>query len=1203
MDRMLTIGKIDREAARTYYIKYADEANPGIWVGSAVEQLGFSEGQVADQTIVASLLAGGRVTAEAISLARQQNVPLPKLPTMPVRHDHRAGFDLTFSAPKTVSVLAAAIENPDKKRLVIQAHDDAVRLAVHFVEQEAGRVRLHHIGVPAEMVGVAYRHWTSRSNDPQLHTHVLIPNLGAASLDLPTSWTDDDVPPETEPPDDYQVESEIPPAPSNEPAPKQGLLSRLIKRQPTDEAITNVADDAPPETTPPPDDVVSNEPDTIWRALDFRQALTLHHAAGAIYRAELRKNLSNAGIRFKKINNNWEIQGLGELKYDDVPLVKAFSQRSQRIEKERLAWETKNPDKKVTSKVLHLLGIRSRQTKVDVEVAMDTMQSYTLNRLLIDFGVDQDYLNGLFDNSTDKGPSSHRTMIDQAKEGDLSQLARHLFKNEEISSLSKKSHFSRQDMITAIAEIPSDGYDSSGIIRTANNLLSSDHCVALISSLEPGPSLSSVTVAQQVHPNLRYSTKEVLKEEAELISISQDVTSTGSLKSTPDTADLTEEQSNAVNHVVGRSNRIVLVAGAPGAGKTSLLAKASEAWKEAGWNVIGLAHQAQRASDLAAIPGVSWGRTIDSTLKRIAEEKLVIPDHSVIILDEAGATDRKRLLAVARLCRQTDSKLILVGDDRQAEPIEHGGTFSMLISLQGGTRLEGNRRQLYTHERNAINLARQGRGAEAIKWMQSEGRIMLCADEHSAVAAATEEVLSSLSQNVEGLAICHTNDQVRAVNATVHFALSNQGVLGKVAGEGKDGQEMREGERVAFGKNGTFYGRSVQNGTYGRIVNSTKDAIVVIPEKEEGKPPIHISRDWAKEHLSLGYAMTASKSQGVTVRGNAVVLGIETMDSSTALVAISRARLKTSIVSLCGRDELTGRITEDQQKVALNLLASKLTAEVVPNSATELLHDEAQAAKWARTLGSNGCLRLAALWRGWASGKPPAIDTSSIEHDEATLASPTATEEEKAEAQSRITFAEVVKERNITLQSAKGRSVAVDSAYAERQAEIAERAHELSLYGIDYIGPAYTVPQPTSKLSSDVPLNLPSVGTPSNMERPMEASTNVVGGAVLGLAKQKGIDLVKAAQIYAQEHDISKYDVSSLALSAQCARVAGLVATNSTRTRAYPRIDPQVKIAIDSGVAIERSDNRQSPDDSRSSRQSSNAPEAPGLQRSLRQSP
>jgi hypothetical protein len=33
---MLTIGKIDREAARTYYIKYADEANPGIWVGNAV---------------------------------------------------------------------------------------------------------------------------------------------------------------------------------------------------------------------------------------------------------------------------------------------------------------------------------------------------------------------------------------------------------------------------------------------------------------------------------------------------------------------------------------------------------------------------------------------------------------------------------------------------------------------------------------------------------------------------------------------------------------------------------------------------------------------------------------------------------------------------------------------------------------------------------------------------------------------------------------------------------------------------------------------------------------------------------------------------------------------------------------------------------------------------------------------------------------
>ena len=118
--------------ARTYYTKYANEANPGIWLGNAVAKLGFSEGQIVDPRIVSSLLAGGRVTAEAITLARQRNVLLPKLPTMPVRHDHRASFDLTFSAPKTVSVLAAAIEDPDKKRLVIQVHDDAVRSAVNI---------------------------------------------------------------------------------------------------------------------------------------------------------------------------------------------------------------------------------------------------------------------------------------------------------------------------------------------------------------------------------------------------------------------------------------------------------------------------------------------------------------------------------------------------------------------------------------------------------------------------------------------------------------------------------------------------------------------------------------------------------------------------------------------------------------------------------------------------------------------------------------------------------------------------------------------------------------------------------------------------------------------------------------------------------------------------------------------------------------
>ena len=94
-----------------------------------------------------------------------------------------AAIDLTFSAPKSVSVLHA-VAGGEMSAELSEAHERAVAAAVSYLEREACLTRRGHAGgerVAGEgSVAAAYRHRLSRAGDPQLHTHVVAANLTRA---------------------------------------------------------------------------------------------------------------------------------------------------------------------------------------------------------------------------------------------------------------------------------------------------------------------------------------------------------------------------------------------------------------------------------------------------------------------------------------------------------------------------------------------------------------------------------------------------------------------------------------------------------------------------------------------------------------------------------------------------------------------------------------------------------------------------------------------------------------------------------------------------------------------------------------------------------------------------------------------------------------------------------------------------------------
>ena len=95
-------------------------------------------------------------------------------------HQHRAGFDLTLSAPKTVSLEALLYGD----RRVLGAHDAAVKATLDWLERDLLQTRSYdpvtrqRPRVAANgLVAAGFRHLTSRDEDPQLHTHCIVANM------------------------------------------------------------------------------------------------------------------------------------------------------------------------------------------------------------------------------------------------------------------------------------------------------------------------------------------------------------------------------------------------------------------------------------------------------------------------------------------------------------------------------------------------------------------------------------------------------------------------------------------------------------------------------------------------------------------------------------------------------------------------------------------------------------------------------------------------------------------------------------------------------------------------------------------------------------------------------------------------------------------------------------------------------------------
>jgi conjugative relaxase-like TrwC/TraI family protein len=172
MLRVTTLYASSAVATAQYYTRYLTDAPgevPGQWTGDQADLLGLS-GSVSTEALKRLLSGCDPVSGVVLGHPLVDRTLANDRVVRAV-----AGFDATFSAPKSLSVLGALTGDPG----FAECHDLAVRAVMADVERFGSTTRIRSNGKRLHpdspgLIAAAFRQTTSRADDPQLHTHVVI---------------------------------------------------------------------------------------------------------------------------------------------------------------------------------------------------------------------------------------------------------------------------------------------------------------------------------------------------------------------------------------------------------------------------------------------------------------------------------------------------------------------------------------------------------------------------------------------------------------------------------------------------------------------------------------------------------------------------------------------------------------------------------------------------------------------------------------------------------------------------------------------------------------------------------------------------------------------------------------------------------------------------------------------------------------------
>jgi conjugative relaxase-like TrwC/TraI family protein len=759
-----------------------------------------------------------------------------------------AGFDLTFSVPKSVSVLWGVADAATQERIV-QAHHDAVADVLDYFEKEIAATRTgvsDRDGAVAQVdvagvAAVAYDHYDSRAGDPQLHTHLVVSNKVLTVWDQ--RW-------------------------------------RSLDSRPVHAAVTGLSAHY--------NAVLA---DRLGRALGVEWEL---RARGA------------------DRNPQWEIAGVGdellrefssrsrEIELEKDRLIAAYRDSHGRMPSEKKIVELRaqatlatRPPKEIRSLAeltaewrrraaeriggkAHLwaasLVIRSASeplTAADVplaavhSLAADVVDAVSVKRstwthwnLLAE--ASKQTMDLRFASTTDR-EAIVAMIVDAAEQTSVSLTPPEL--------AASPSAFRRTDGTSVFRPRHSVTFSSQAVLDAEARLL--DRSSAL------GATTTNPAIVERV---TRRATK------------------------------LSPEQRAAIESIAVSGRQLDLLVGPAGAGKTTTMRALRHAWiaEHGQGSVIGLAPSANAAQTLAEDLGIAC----DNTTKWLFEHDRGNPEYQLrvgqlVIVDEATLAGTMSLDRLSGLAAARGAKLLLVGDAYQLSAVDAGGAFSLLVDRRPDVpELTEIHRFKHAWEKPASLALRRG-DVEVISTYAREHRIEE-GDTDQMLDAAYEAWRSDQQSGRASILVTESAHAVRALNERARA----ERVVLDGADDGReirlaDGSRASVGDLVITRRNArrlrTMRSGWVKNGDRWRITDIRKDGSVVVRSLDRRRRGSAVlPSEYVAEHVDLGYAITAHRAQGITV------------DTAHVVVTSSTTRENLYVSMTRGRDANVAYVALDQ---------------------------------------------------------------------------------------------------------------------------------------------------------------------------------------------------------------------------------------------------------------------------------------------------
>jgi conjugative relaxase-like TrwC/TraI family protein len=478
--------------------------------------------------------------------------------------------------------------------------------------------------------------------------------------------------------------------------------------------------------------VTRDEAEQAWKAGQFRELKRDAPYYEAVFHARLAHRLTELGLPVTRTKHGWELSGVGK------PLIEKFSRRTQQIEDKAREMGIEDAEAKAE------LGAKTRERK-QRNLSMPELHDAWRSRMS--------------PQEIDALAALARRVGGDAEPVDENASARAL-------DFAIAHAFARQSAIPErelLASALRHGVGQASVDEVLREAARSN----LIIGERNGRRMAT--------------TQEVLAEERRMIGFARE--GRGACEPlargehTLKRDWLSAEQKRAVEHITGSRDRVILLRGAAGVGKTTLMQEAVEAIEESGTKVFAFAPSADASRGTLRDAGFQEAETVAMLLANQELQREVA--GQLIWIDEAGQLGTQTMAEIFSLSEKLDARVLLTGDRFQHGSVERGAALRLLEREAGlvSAEVKEIKRQSGRYK-EAVKALSEGRVAEGFRRLDDLGAICEIPDGDRDRQLAADYV-AAISKRKTALVVSPTHLEGDRITTEIRTTLRAAGKLGE----------------------------------------------------------------------------------------------------------------------------------------------------------------------------------------------------------------------------------------------------------------------------------------------------------------------------------------------------------------------------------------------------------------------------------------